>query len=104
MDNATVHPRKRFLINVASSHDRAAWDIAAAQRFGQRDDVRLQIPMLETEHFSRAPESGLHLVGNEQRPVLATKFLRPHKKIGPGRLAAFALHRLDYERGHVARS
>src|SRR5437867_8540772 len=104
MHHATVHSRKRFLINLAPGYDRAAWDVAAAQRFRQCDDVRFQIPMLETEHFSGAAKSGLHFVGNEERTVLAAKFLRPRKEICPRSLAALALNGFDHERGHVTRA
>jgi hypothetical protein len=57
--------------------------------------------MLEAEHFSGASKSGLHFVGNEERAILAAKFLRPRKEIRPRGLAALALNGLDHERGHV---
>ena len=104
MNNAPIHSRKRFLVNLAPGHNRSAWHIAAAQRFRERDDVRFQIPMLESEHFSGATEPGLHFIGNEQRAVLATKFLRAREEIGIRCLAAFPLNGFDHEGDDVTRA
>src|SRR5438876_10717656 len=104
MNNATVHAGKGFLINVASRDDRAARDITATQSFRERDNVRLEVPMLKPKHFAGATESGLHFIGNQKRSVLATKFLRAHEEIGLRCLAAFALHRLNHEPSDVART
>ena len=84
MDDATVHARKGFLVNIAPRHDRAAGHVTAAQRLCQRDDVRLQIPMLKSEHFSGATKPGLHFVGDEQRAVFSAEFLRANEEIGLG--------------------
>src|ERR1039457_6745428 len=102
MHHATVHSTERLLINFASRHDRTARHVAAAQCLRQGDDVRLEIPMLKAEHFAGPAETGLYLVRDKQRSVLSAKFLRTHKKIRLGRLAALALHRLDHERGDIA--
>src|SRR5438477_9389656 len=104
MDDAAVHSRKCFLINVAPGHDRAARDVSAAERLRQSDDVRFQIPVLEAEHLSSATESGLDFIGNEQRAVFATELLRPNKEIGLRCLAAFALDGFDHERRDIART
>src|SRR5207247_4753586 len=60
-----VHARKRFLVNVAPGNDGAAWYVTAAQTLRDRNNVRLQTPMLKTEHLPSAPESGLHFIGNQ---------------------------------------
>src|SRR5437762_12483373 len=104
MDDATVHSRKRFLINIAPGHDRAARDVSSAERLRQSDDVRLELPMLETKHFSSATQSGLDFIGNKQCAVFAAKLLGVDKKIRFGCLAVFALHRFDHERGDLART
>src|SRR5260370_26780934 len=104
MTVAAVYARNRLLINLAPGHDRANRNVAAAQCFREGDDIRLEVPMLEAEHFSGASKSGLHFVRNEESAVLAAKFLRPRKEIRPRGLAALALNGLDHERGHVTRA
>src|SRR5437763_646285 len=104
MNDAAVHPRKCFLVDVPPGDNRAARDVTAAERLRQGNNVRLQVPMLEPEHFSSAPEPGLHFIGNEQRAVLATEFLRANEEIGLRSLAALALNGLNHERGHIART
>src|SRR5580700_7512119 len=104
MNDATVHSRKCFLVNVAPGDNRTARHIAATQRLRQRDDVRFQIPMLESEHFSSATEPGLHFIRNQKRAVLAAKLLRAREEISLGSLAAFALNGLDHERRDIART
>ncbi|MEY2493434.1 MAG: hypothetical protein QOH24_2385, partial [Verrucomicrobiota bacterium] len=88
MDNATVHSTERFLVNLAPGHNRAARDVTAAQAFRQGDDVWLQVPMLEAEHFPRAAKSGLDFVANQQRAVPPAKFLGAFKEIRFRRLTA----------------
>src|SRR2546422_865130 len=104
MNNAPIHSRKRFLVNLAPRHNRSAWHIAAAQRFRERDDVRFQIPMLESEHFSRATEPGLHFIGNQECSVFTAKLLRSNKEIGLRSLTAFSLNGFDHEGDDVARA
>src|SRR6266567_9119219 len=104
MDHATIHPAESLLINLAPRHNRAARHVAAAQRLGQRDDVRLEIPMLEAKHFPGAAKSGLHFIGNEQRPVFAAKLLRANEEIGLRRFTALALNSLNDEGRDVARA
>src|SRR5437588_6801245 len=101
MNDAPVHSRKRFLINLAPGHDCAARHVAAAQCFRKGDDVRLEVPMLETEHFSGASKSGLDFIGNEKRAAFPAKLLCANEEIGLGGLAALALNGFDHERGHV---
>src|SRR6516225_7671166 len=67
MHYATIHARKCFLINVPTRDDRAARHETTTETFCDRDNVRLQVPMLETEHLPSASESGLHFIGNQQR-------------------------------------
>src|ERR1700720_1122463 len=104
MHDAAIHSAKSFLINFATRYDCAAGDVTAAQGFCQRDDVRLEVPMLEAKHLSGAAKSSLHFIGNEERAVLAAKLLRAHKKICLGQSAAFALNRFDHEGSDVART
>src|SRR6202011_2588869 len=104
MHDAAIHPAESFLINLAPRYDRAARHISAAQCFRERDDVRFEIPMLETKHFTGATQPGLHFIGNQERPVWAAKLLGPLEKIAFGRLTTLALHRLDHECGHITRA
>src|SRR4029077_18674499 len=104
MHDTAIHSAKSFLIDFAPRYDCSAGDVTAAQGLCQRDDVRLEVPMMEAKHLSGAAKSRLHFIGNEERAVLAAKFLRAHKKICLGQFAAFALHRLDHEGRDVART
>src|SRR6266581_4117330 len=103
MHNATVHSAECFLINLAPRNDRAAWHVAAAQRLCESDNVRLQIPMLEAEHFTGAAKSGLHFIRDQQCPIFTAKLLRANKEIGLRRFAAFALDRLNDKSRNVPR-
>src|SRR5262249_12585807 len=102
MHYTPVHARKCFLVNVAPRDDGAAWHVTSAQTLRDRDDVRLQIPMLKTKHLAGASEPRLHFVINEQCSEFAAKLLAPHKEIRFRRLAAFALNGLDNKRRHIA--
>src|SRR6516165_1333961 len=62
MHYATIHARKCFLINVPTRDDGAARHETTTKTFCDRDNVRLQIPMLETEHLPSASEPGLHFI------------------------------------------
>ena len=104
VNDAAVHPRKSFLVDFAPADDRARRHVTAAQRFRQRDDVRLQIPVLEPEHLAGPTETGLHFIRNQQRPIFAAKLLRAREEIALGCLATFTLDRLDHEPSHVARA
>src|ERR1044072_5840930 len=97
MNDATVHSRKSFLVNVAPGDDRATRHVAAAQCFCERDDVRFQVPMLKAEHFSSAAKSSLNFIRDEERSVFPAKLLRARKEICFRSLAAFALNGLDHE-------
>src|SRR6266496_1914237 len=88
MHHATIHAAESLLINLAPRHNRAARNIAAAQRLGQGDNVRLEVPMLKAKHFPGAAKSGLHFIGDVQRPVFAAKFLRANEEIGLRRSSA----------------
>ena len=50
--------------------------VAARQRLRQREDVRLEPPVLEREELAGAPEARLHLVEAEERAVAAAQLLR----------------------------
>ena len=60
--------------------------------------------MLDAEHFSRAREAGLHLVGDEQDPVLVAHPAQPGQQL-VRRLVepALALDRFDDDRGDTRR-
>src|SRR4029453_8167757 len=103
MNAATVHPREGLLVDVPSGDDRTAGDIAAAQCFGERDDVWLEIPMLKSEHFPCATKACLHFIRDQQCAVFAAKFLSPREEIRFRRLAAFALNGLDHKGGDITR-
>src|SRR5262245_40026390 len=104
MHYATIHARKCFLINVPTRDDRAARHETTTETFCDRDNVRLQIPMLETEHPPSASEPGLHFIGNQQRSVFPAKFLGTNKKIGPWCLTTFALNGLNDKCGDIERA
>src|SRR4030095_7738266 len=101
MNYATVHPTKRLLVNVAPGNDRAARDVATAQRFRQRDDIRFKVPMLEPKHLAGPPQTTLHFVANEKCAIFPAKGLRAWEKVCGGRFAPFALHRFDDEGGDI---
>src|SRR6266404_3470613 len=104
MHYATIHAAESLLVNFAPRYNRAARDVATAQRLGQRNNVWLKVPMLEAKHLPGATKSGLHFIGNQQRPVFAAKLLRAIEEIGLGRFTAFALDSLDDECRHLARA
>src|ERR1700694_2995288 len=58
--------------------------------------------MFEPEHLAGASKTRLDFVADKYRPVFSAKLLRVLEEIGLRRLAALALHRLDYERRNVA--
>lgn len=59
--------------------------------------------MLDAEHFPGAGKARLDLVGNEQDAVAVANSSQGNQKLRRRRQpAAFALHRLDDDRGHVA--
>ena len=62
MHDTTVHPAEGLLVNVAPGHNRAARHVAAAQGLRERDDVRLEVPMLEPKHLAGSSETGLDFV------------------------------------------
>src|SRR5260370_25858395 len=98
---ARFHAKKIPEKNVAPRGAGAAGDVPAAERLRQRDNVRLQVPMLEAKHFPRATKPGLHLVGNQKRSIFAAKLLRANKEIGLRRFAALPLNGLDDKRRDI---
>src|ERR1043166_8781488 len=101
MHHAAVEPAEGLLVHLPSRDDRRARHVAAAQRFRDRDDVRLQPPVFEAPPATRAAETGLHFVADEKRPRLATKMLGLRVKVVLRELHTLALHRLDNERRDV---
>src|SRR5260370_38461633 len=73
----------------------------AAESLRQRDNVRLQVPMLKAKHFPRATKPGLPLVGNQKRSIFTAKLLRTNKEIGLRRFAALPLNGLDDKRRDI---
>ena len=75
--------------------------VAAGERLRQREDVRLEPPVLEREELAGAPEARLHLVDAEERAVAAAQLLRA-LQIARGRQEdAVADDGLDDEERHV---
>ena len=75
--------------------------VAARQRLRQREDVRLEPPVLEREELAGAPEAGLHLVDAEERPVAAAQLLRALEVARRRQEDAVADDRLDDEERDV---
>ena len=85
-----------FAITAPTGH------VAARERFGDRHEVGLDVPLLEREERARAAEPGLHLVDREQRAVAVTQLGRA-AQVAVGRDEhTLALDRLDDERRDVA--
>ncbi len=88
-------------------HDRRATDHtrkrkAAGDRLGDDQQVGLDVEVLHREHAARPAESRLHLVGDEDDPVLVTEASQPADELGRRRNeATFALLRLEHDRGDV---
>src|SRR5581483_5067733 len=57
------------LVHRAAQQQRPDRDVAARERLRDRDQVRLEPPVLAGEHAAGAAETGLHLVEAEERPV-----------------------------------
>ena len=51
-------------------HRCANWHHAAAERFGEAQNVRLNVFVLAGKHFAGAPHAGLHFVEDQQRAKL----------------------------------
>src|SRR5437764_5869968 len=102
MNDTPVHSTKCLLVNVASADDRPARHVTTAQGFGQRDDVGLEVPMLESKHFAGPSQTALNFVANEKCAVFAAELLRAREEICGWRFAPFALHRLDDKSGDIA--
>src|SRR5437667_12534172 len=102
MNYASVHSTKGLLVNVATGDNRAARDVTAAQSFGQSDNVRLKVPMLESKHLAGSPQTALHFVANEKCTVFSAQGLSAREEICGGRFATFALHRFDDKGGEIA--
>ncbi len=80
----------------------AGGHVTAAERLGQRENVGLQIPMLEGEPFAGATQAGLHFVADKKRAVLAAEGLSAIVVIVPREFDALALDEFDDEGGDVA--
>src|SRR5881296_3833691 len=77
---------------------------SAGDRFGETEDVRDDVVLLEGEHRPRAAETGLHLVEDEERAALAADAAGLRDELARRRShAALALHELDNEGGGLGR-
>ena len=75
--------------------------VAAGERLRDRDQIRLEPPVLEREQLAGAPEAGLHLVDAEERPVAAAELLRAGQVTIVRELRSMPLNGLDDEDRHV---
>jgi hypothetical protein len=88
-------------VHRAGHEERTRGDVASGEGLGQRDEVRLEPPVLEGEHPARAAEAGHHLVDAEERPVAAAELLGSREVAVRREVDALALHRLNEEERHV---
>src|SRR5215468_3198453 len=102
MNYAPVHSTKRLLVNVTPGNNRAAGDVATAQRFCERDDVGLKVPMLESKHLAGSSQTALNFVANEKCAIFPAKSLRAREEIRRRGFATFALYRFDDKGGDIA--
>jgi len=80
---------------VGTSHTRPHRD-ARGDALRQRDDVRLEAVVVAREHPPRAPHARLHLVDDEEDPVLVADAAQAVEELARrGDVAALALHGLD---------
>ena len=63
--------------------DQPAQRDAAGQRLRQRDDVRLDVPVLVGVPLAGAAHAGLHLVEDQQHAVLVAEFAQPFEVARP---------------------
>ena len=74
MHHRALHAGKNLLMNPLLAQHGAHGHEAAGKGLGQHHDVRVHVTvMLDCQKSSRAPHARLHLVGNENGPVLAAK-------------------------------
>ena len=74
----------------------------ARDRLGDRHQVRLDAVVLHREELARAAEAGLHLVGDQDDPVLVADPAEAVDELGRSDdEAALALHRLEDDRGDL---
>ncbi len=74
---------------------------AVAERLRERDHVGAHAVVLEAEPLAGATEAGLHLVDDQQQVALVAQPPHALEELDGGRVdPAFALHRLEEDRGH----
>ena len=84
-----VHGRVDRAEDLVRREHRADRDVAAGQRLGHGDDVRPHVLVLVGEELAGPAEPGLHLVADQQRPVL----VQQRRCLGQGtRRAASSRH------------
>ena len=97
-----LHRRVHASEDLLGGEHRADGHEAARQGLGDRDDVRLQAPVLMAEEPSGPAKPGLHLVHDQQGPVPAAELLSRAPVLTGCAVHALALNRLDDEGRHVA--
>ena len=73
--HGALHPVEHALEGGARDEHGADRDEAAGERLGDADDVGLQAPVLQRQEAPGAPQPGLYLVADEQRPGRAAALL-----------------------------
>ncbi len=88
--------------NLFGSYRRANRHHAAAQRFRQAQNVRLNVLVLAGKHPTGAPHPGLHFVEDQQRAKLIAQLTHGGQvALWRQNHAAFTLNRLEDHRRHV---
>ncbi len=87
------------LHNTLAQADRAHRQ-AARQRLGEAEDIGREVIVFAGEETPRAPETGLHLVDDEQRAAFPAEFRRAANIFLRGDVdAALALHQFEQHGG-----
>src|SRR5438128_450628 len=82
--------------------DDGAHGESAGNRFGDAEDIRLQIEMIAREHFARAAETGLDFVDDEKEILLVAELSNLTEVIAGSHVnAALALHDLQNDAGRI---
>ena len=100
--HGAVYAVKDFVVDAFTGQHCAHRDVAARQRLGKQYHIGLDAPVLDCEEPSGATEPGLTLVGHKQRAMPAAQRRRFAQIVVHRHVDAFALDRLDDERGDVA--
>src|SRR5205807_7176207 len=102
VDDAAFHRVEGGVEHAAAGQQRARRHVTTRERLGQRDQIRLNAPVLEGQEPAGAPETGLNLVDDQQRAVAPAQLLGAGQIALGGDVDALALDRLDDAPGHVS--